>query len=169
MRAAPACLRSREDLVDVADRDVARVGAVRVSAAAKIHRELEHGHIEGRCRACSDRVRLWSTRQGGGCPACSDTSASRARAKTARQHNPPSPAAAARIAKIQCGRRSACFRPLEVDSRVVGQRVVRRKCPPWKCLPGAPQDAKRPRGSDGAQARAPNPKHDVDMGDRRYH
>ena len=42
----PACLRSWEDLVDVADRDVARVSAVRVSATAKIHRELEHGHVE---------------------------------------------------------------------------------------------------------------------------
>ena len=42
----PACLRSWEDLVDVADRDVARVGAVRVSATAEIHRELEHGHVK---------------------------------------------------------------------------------------------------------------------------
>ena len=51
-----ACLRYWEDLVDVADRDVARVGAVRVSATAKIDRELEHGHVEGEVPLSSRRV-----------------------------------------------------------------------------------------------------------------
>ena len=45
----PACLRSWEDLVDVADRDVARVGAVRVSAAAE--GDLE-GEVVGHLAAC---------------------------------------------------------------------------------------------------------------------
>ena len=45
MHAVGACLGAREDLLDVADRDVARVGAVRVSAAAKVHSELKGGVI----------------------------------------------------------------------------------------------------------------------------
>ena len=75
----PACLRSWEDLVDVADRDVARVGAVRVSATAKIHRELEHGHVEGQVLGFAPTA-----------PAAG------ARANTARQHIATSPAPAAR-------------------------------------------------------------------------
>ena len=75
----PACLRSWEDLVDVADRDVARVGAVRVSATAEIHRELEHGHVKREVFGLATNnlrttirsggvallrsARLWSTRQ----------------------------------------------------------------------------------------------------------
>ena len=64
----PACLRSWEDLVDVPDRDVARVGAVRVSATAKIHRELEHGHVEREVfgfapTACGSGARAKTARQ----------------------------------------------------------------------------------------------------------
>ena len=66
----PACvracvrarLRSWEDLVDVADRDVARVGAVRVSAAAEVDSELERGHHGfarlGFCEVASFRARM---------------------------------------------------------------------------------------------------------------
>ena len=83
----PACLRSWEDLVDVADRDVARVGAVRVSATAKIHRELEHGHVEREVFGLATN-NLRATIRSGGVRLCSDRLTSRTRAKTARQHNP---------------------------------------------------------------------------------